>query len=79
MTDSTHSSAPVDGDCDDRFSAVREAFVVNFAEEDEIGAQIDRVEASGCRGFALFSYSFLFDEDHQKTKKGRILLEKIRP
>jgi hypothetical protein len=38
MTDSTPSSAPVDGDCDDRFFAVREAFEVNFAEEDEIGA-----------------------------------------
>ncbi len=38
MTGSTPSNAPVDGDCDDRFSAVREAFEVNFAEEDEIGA-----------------------------------------
>jgi CubicO group peptidase (beta-lactamase class C family) len=40
MTDSTHSSAPIDGDCDDRFSAVREAFAVNFADEDEIGAGV---------------------------------------
>lgn len=48
-------------------------------EVDEIVAQIKRVEASGCRGLALFSYSFLFGEDHQETKKGRILLEKIRP
>jgi len=45
----------------------------------EVAAQIDRVNASGSRGFALFSYSFLFDETHQKTKKGRMLLPKIRP
>jgi len=48
-------------------------------EVDEIVVQIDRIEDSGGRGFALFSYSFLFDENHQKTKKGRILLKKIRP
>ncbi len=46
---------------------------------DEVAAQIDRVNASGSRGFALFSYSFLFDETHRKTEKGRILLAKIRP
>jgi len=40
MTDSTHGNVPIDGDCDDRFSAVREAFAVNFAEEDEIGAGV---------------------------------------
>lgn len=42
-------------------------------------AQLETVLDSGCRGFSLFSYTFLFDEDHQVTKKGRILLEKIRP
>ncbi len=46
---------------------------------DEVAAQIDRVNASGSRGFALFSYSFLFDETHRETEKGRILLAKIRP
>ena len=45
---------------------------------DEVAAQIDRVNASGSRGFALFSYSFLFDETHRETEKGRILLAKIR-
>jgi uncharacterized lipoprotein YddW (UPF0748 family) len=46
---------------------------------DEVAAQIDAVDASGSRGLALFSYSFLFDETHQETEKGRILLPKIRP
>ena len=41
--------------------------------------QIDTVEESGCRGFALFSYTFLFDEQHHLTEKGRILLSKLRP
>ena len=45
----------------------------------EIVAQIDKVAASGSRGFALFAYSFLFDEDHRETEKGRTLLKKIRP
>ncbi|MEN7972371.1 MAG: family 10 glycosylhydrolase [Verrucomicrobiota bacterium] len=45
----------------------------------EILAQVDRVRGSGCRGFALFSYSFLFDKEHRETKKGRTLLAKIRP
>ncbi len=46
---------------------------------EDILQQIDKVHASGGRGFALFSYSFLFDEDHRLTEKGRILLPKIRP
>jgi uncharacterized lipoprotein YddW (UPF0748 family) len=45
----------------------------------EIVKQIDQVQASGSRGLALFSYSFLFDEEHRKTEKGRILLKKLRP
>jgi hypothetical protein len=46
----------------------------------EVAKQIDKVSAFGCRGFALFSYTFLFDEKtHEVTKKGRILLAKIRP
>ena len=48
-------------------------------DADEVAAQIDKAEASCARGYALFSYSFLFGEDHQPTKKGRILLAKIRP
>ncbi len=46
---------------------------------DEISAQIDKASASGSRGFALFSYSFLFGKEHRETEKGRILLAKIRP
>jgi uncharacterized lipoprotein YddW (UPF0748 family) len=45
----------------------------------EIVAQMDKVQESGSRGLALFAYSFLFDEEHQKTEKGRILLQKLRP
>ncbi len=48
-------------------------------DTDEILAQLDKVRESGSLGFALFSYSFLFDEDHRETEKGRILLVKIRP
>jgi len=44
----------------------------------DILAQLDKVRESGSRGFALFSYSFLFGEDHRKTEKGRSLLSKIR-
>ncbi|MEN8254133.1 MAG: family 10 glycosylhydrolase [Verrucomicrobiota bacterium] len=48
-------------------------------DTDEILAQLDKVRESSSRGFALFSYSFLFGEDHRETEKGRILLAKIRP
>lgn len=48
-------------------------------EVDVVAAQIDQVAVSGSRGYALFSYSFLFDENHRETEKGRILLAKIRP
>ena len=48
-------------------------------EVGEVAMQIDKALASGSRGYALFSYSFLFDEEHRKTEKGRILLAKIRP
>jgi len=60
-----------------RSSVVVGLYCKNDAEE--VAAQIDKVDASGGRGFALFSYSFLFDETHQVTEKGRILLSKIRP
>jgi uncharacterized lipoprotein YddW (UPF0748 family) len=48
-------------------------------DADQVVAQIDKAKASCARGYALFSYSFLFGEDHLPTKKGRILLAKIRP
>ena len=48
-------------------------------DADEVAVQIDKALASGSRGYALFSYSFLFDEAHHETEKGRILLAKIRP
>lgn len=46
---------------------------------DDLLEQIDLVEHSGCRGFAFFSYSYLFDENHMPTEKGRILISRIRP
>ena len=46
---------------------------------EDILEQIDLAERSGCRGLAFFSYTFLFDEQHQPTQKGRILLAKFRP
>jgi uncharacterized lipoprotein YddW (UPF0748 family) len=45
----------------------------------DILEQIDLAEDSRCRGLAFFSYTFLFDEAHQPTEKGRMLLAKIRP
>ena len=48
-------------------------------DADDILAQIGKAQNSGSRGFALFSYSFLFDKEHRETEKGRILLRKIRP
>jgi uncharacterized lipoprotein YddW (UPF0748 family) len=48
-------------------------------ETAEVIAQIDKVKAEGCRGVALFSYSFLFDEEHRVTEKGRLILPKLRP
>ena len=46
---------------------------------DDIFEQWDMAEDSGCRGLAFFSYTFLFDEAHQPTEKGRMLLAKLRP
>jgi uncharacterized lipoprotein YddW (UPF0748 family) len=45
----------------------------------DILEQIDLSENSGCRGLAFFSYTFLFDEAHRPTEKGRILRKKLRP
>jgi uncharacterized lipoprotein YddW (UPF0748 family) len=41
--------------------------------------QVEAVKASGARGLAVFSYSFLFGEDHRTTQKGRQLLPELRP
>ncbi|WP_372807074.1 glycoside hydrolase family 10 protein [Pontiella sp.] len=46
---------------------------------DTLLTQIETVRDSGCRGLAVFSYSFLFDEQHRPTEKGRMLLPKLRP
>ena len=46
---------------------------------EDILTQIDTAIGSGCRGYALFSYSFLFDERHQPTEKGLKVLPVIRP
>jgi CubicO group peptidase (beta-lactamase class C family) len=35
-----HADFPISGHCDPAFSAVREAFVANFAERDEVGAGV---------------------------------------
>jgi len=47
-------------------------------DTDQLLDQIDTVQVSGARGFALFTYSCLFDEQHRLTEKGRILLAKLR-
>ena len=41
--------------------------------------QVEAVRESGCRGLAVFSYSFLFDGHHRITEKGRKLLSELRP
>ncbi len=46
---------------------------------DDLREQLEMVEASGCRGYSIFSYSLLFDKNHVPTEKGRMLLKEIRP
>mgnify|MGYP001826642324 CR=1 FL=1 len=41
--------------------------------------QLEIVKESGARGFAIFSYTFLFGANHEPTEKGRKLLPKLRP
>ncbi len=43
----------------------------------QILQQIDQVEASGCRGIALFSYGLLYDKQHQPTELARAVLPRI--
>ncbi len=60
----------------------KSSVVVGLSCKNNIGEilnQLETEETSGSRGFALFSYSFLFDEQHAVTEKGRMLLPKIRP
>jgi uncharacterized lipoprotein YddW (UPF0748 family) len=47
-------------------------------EAEEILAQLEKAEKAGCRGWALFSYAFLFDDEHRVTEKGRLILPVIR-
>lgn len=59
----------------------RRSVVVGIYCKNEIGDmlhQIDAAEQAGARGVALFAYSFLFDEQHQITEKGRALLPRIQ-
>ena len=46
---------------------------------DTLLKQIELVRGAGSKGIALFSYGELFDERHWMTKKGRVLLSKVRP
>jgi uncharacterized lipoprotein YddW (UPF0748 family) len=46
---------------------------------EDILLQLDTIRDANPRGYALFSYTFLFDEDHRPTEKGRILIPRIRP
>jgi uncharacterized lipoprotein YddW (UPF0748 family) len=46
---------------------------------EDILEQVELAGDSGCRGLAFFSYTFLFDEMHRPTEKGRILRQKLRP
>ncbi len=48
-------------------------------DEEALLQQLDAVKQSGARGFALFSYTYLFDDRHRITEKGRTFLPKIRP
>lgn len=55
--------------------ATAERLVVGIdckADPAEIRRQIAAARKSGCRGYALFAYSYLF-ENHQPTAKGRML------
>jgi CubicO group peptidase (beta-lactamase class C family) len=39
-SDARAAAPPIEGDCDDRFARVRDAFAANFADLDEIGAAV---------------------------------------
>lgn len=41
--------------------------------------QMDTATDSGCRGLALFSYGYLYNEHHQLTEKGHRVLERFIP
>jgi CubicO group peptidase (beta-lactamase class C family) len=48
MSASAAASVPIDGDCDPRFSAVREAFAACFRDEGERGAGVCAIVAGRC-------------------------------
>jgi uncharacterized lipoprotein YddW (UPF0748 family) len=48
------------------------------ADPQEIARQVAATREEGCRGFALFAYSYLF-EHHQPTEKGRMLTSLFYP
>jgi uncharacterized lipoprotein YddW (UPF0748 family) len=62
--------------------AFRQSVVVGIYGKnstDSIERQLQLIEESGCRGLAFFSYSFLFDKNHETTEKGRLLTDAFRP
>lgn len=44
---------------------------------EELLKQLKQVEDSGARGYALFSYTYLFDEDHRPSPKGQHLMDAL--
>jgi uncharacterized lipoprotein YddW (UPF0748 family) len=61
--------------------SVAEQLVVGInckADPREIGRQIATVRNAGCRGFALFAYSYFF-KNHRPTEKGRVLTSLLHP
>ena len=47
--------------------------------EEDLIRQLDTIRESDARGVAVFSYTHLFDAQHELTEKGRTLLQHIRP
>ncbi len=47
-------------------------------DTDDLLKQVEQIENSGCRGIAVFSYEFLFQQ-HRPTEKGRKLIQNLRP
>ena len=44
MSETTDTTVPVYGKCDDKFQAVRDAFLANFAESGEVGARVTVIQ-----------------------------------
>ncbi|MCF7847867.1 MAG: family 10 glycosylhydrolase [Kiritimatiellales bacterium] len=47
-------------------------------DADEIIREIRAVEQSGCHGYALFSYTHLFNKKHEPTDTGKVLLSELK-